>query len=75
MIKKILKTDDVDLLFLNDDPFRIACNVIKNGKLLFCRDRSRLLGFIERTIKLYLDFKPVRDNFDKVFLKSIGYHG
>lgn len=30
---------------------------------------------IEKTTKIYLDFKFFRDNFDRVFLKGIGYNG
>ena len=70
-----LKTDEVDLVILNDGPLRFAYNIIKTGKLLFCRDRSRLADFIEKTTKQYLDFKPVRERFDREFLKGIGYHG
>ena len=75
IFNEVLKTDEIDLLVLNDNPLRLAYNVIKTGRLILCRDRDRLLNFIEKTIKVYLDFKLVRDNFDKVFLEGIGYHG
>ena len=48
---------------------------MKTGKLLYCRDQNRLIDFIEKTKKLYLDFKPVRDQFDRVFLEGIGRTG
>ena len=75
ILNQTLKTDEVDLLILNDDPLRFAYNVLKKGKLVYCKDRNQLLDFIEKTIKLYLDFKPVRDRFDEVFLEGVGYHG
>ena len=70
-----LKTDEVDLVVLNDAPLRFVHNIIGTGKLLFCRDRNQLADFTEKTIKQYLDFKPLRDRFDREFLKGIGYHG
>jgi len=70
-----LKTDEVDLVILNDDPLRFAYQILKIGKLLYCRDENRLIDFIEKTIKLYLDFKPRRDQFDREFLKGVGYYG
>ena len=70
-----LHTDEVDLVILNDDPLRFSFHIIQTGKLLFCRDKNRLVDFIEKTTKRYLDFKPVRDRFDRAFLEGVGYHG
>lgn len=70
-----LKTNEVDLVILNDDPPRFCFHIINTGRLLYCRNRSRLVDFIEKTTKRYLDFKPVRDRFDRAFLEGVGYHG
>ena len=70
-----LRTDEVDLVILNDAPLRFARQILATGKLLFCRDQNQLVDFIEKTTKRYLDFKPVREQFDKVFLEGIGYDG
>ena len=75
LFNETLKTDEVDMVILNDDPVGFAFNIVNTGKLLYCRDQGRLLDFIEKTTKLYLDFKPVRDQFDRIFLEGIGYHG
>ncbi len=75
ILNETLKTDEVDLVVLNDDPLRFSYHILKTGKLLHCRDHNRLTDFIEKTTKLYLDFKPARDAFDQVFLEGIGYHG
>jgi predicted nucleotidyltransferase len=72
---EMLKTDEVDLVILNDNPLRFAFQILKTGKLFFCRDREKLVNFIESTTKRYLDFKPARDRFDRVFLDGVGYHG
>ncbi len=70
-----LKTDEVDMVILNDDPLRFAYHILKTGKLLHCRDQNQLIDFAEKTIKLYLDFKSARDQIDQAFLEGIGYHG
>jgi predicted nucleotidyltransferase len=68
-------TDEIDLVMLNDAPVRFAHKIMASGKLLYCGNRSELISFLEKTTKLYLDFKFFRDEFDRVFLKGIGYHG
>ncbi len=46
-----------------------------SGKLIHCMNKIELIDFIEKTIKLYLDFRFFRDTFDDTFLKGIGYSG
>ena len=71
----VLRTDEVDLVMMNDAPMRFAHHIIKSGKLLYCSNKTELSDFIEKTIKLYLDFRYFRDAFDATFLKGIGYSG
>lgn len=75
VFNETLKTDEVDLVILNNDPVRFAYNILKNGKLLYCSDQTLLIDFIDKTIKIFLDFKLVRDQFDRVFIEGIGYNG
>lgn len=75
IFNKVLGTDEVDLILMNDAPMRFSYTIIRSGKLLYCADLSVLTEFVEKTIKLFLDFKYFRDEFDKAFLKGIGYHG
>ena len=75
IFNKRLNTDAVDLVILNDGPFGFAYNIVKTGKLLYCLDQRRLIDFVEETTKMYLDFKPTRDRFDRTFLEGIGYRG
>jgi predicted nucleotidyltransferase len=72
---EVLRTDEVDLVMMNDAPMRFSHNIIKSGKLLYCSSKTELTDFIEKTIKLYLDFRFFRDAFDDTFLKGIGYSG
>ena len=71
----IFKTDEIDLINMNDAPFRIAFQILKTGKMLVCGNDGALTRFRERLVKSYLDFKCMRDSFDAVFLEGIGYHG
>jgi predicted nucleotidyltransferase len=70
-----LKTEEIDLIDIRDVSPRIAFNILKSGKLLICNDPSELIDFQENTVRKHLDFKCLRDSFDDVFLKGIGFHG
>jgi predicted nucleotidyltransferase len=71
----IFRTDEIDLVIMNDISNRMAFQIIKTGKMLVCKNIGALTDYSERLIKNYLDFKFMRDAFDKVFLDRIGYHG
>lgn len=68
-------TEEIDLIILNEAPPRYGNHILAHGKILFCRDRGVLADFIESTRKLYLDFRPYREEFDREFLRGIGYSG
>ena len=69
------QTDEIDLILLNEAPPRFSFYITGTGAVLFCRDRSVLVDFIEKTRKHYLDFRYFREGFDKEFLRGIGYNG
>ena len=75
LLTEVLRTDEVDLVLMNDAPMRFSRNIIKSGKLMYCADIGELTDFVEKTNKLYLDFQFFREAFDNVFLEGIGYHG
>ena len=75
LFNQVLKTDEIDLVLLNDLPMGFSFNIIFSGRLLYCRNRPELNDFMEKTVKFYLDFKFFRDEFDRAFLEGIGYHG
>ena len=74
-LNKLFRTDEIDLVVLNDASPRFAHSIIRDGKLLFCRDVHTLINFTESVRKTYFDIKYYQDNFDKLFLEGIGYHG
>lgn len=75
LFNRVFSTDEVDLVLMNDAPPRFAFNIIKDGKLLFQRDKKALVNFRERVVMSHLDFIPVKKEFDAIFLKGIGYDG
>jgi hypothetical protein len=62
-------------VILDTTPIRFAYNILKTGRLEFCKDRNVLIDFIEKTNKMYLDFKYFWEQFDKTFLEKLGYVG
>jgi predicted nucleotidyltransferase len=75
LFNQVFKTDEIDLVLLNDVSIGFSYNIIFSGRLLYCANRPELNDFIERSVKIYLDFKFFRDEFDRAFLEGIGYHG
>jgi uncharacterized protein len=51
---------DVDLVVLNDASPIVAMQVLKEGRLLDCRDREALETFTVRTLGSYFDLKATR---------------
>jgi predicted nucleotidyltransferase len=72
---RIFRTDEVDLIILNDAPLRFVHQIQKEGKLLSCGDRADLCDFTEYVIKRYLDYRYFRESFDRIFLEGIRYDG
>jgi predicted nucleotidyltransferase len=75
ILNRIFKTDEIDLVLMNDAPIRFSYNIIRNGRVLFCRDNLALINFRDKIIMQHLDFKYFRDGFDRYFLEKVGYYG
>lgn len=69
------RTDEIDLIILNDASIRMAFQILKTGKMLACKNIAALTDFCECLVKNYLDFKFMSSSFDAVFLEGIGYYG
>jgi uncharacterized protein len=64
----IVHTDEVDVAVLNGTPLALNYRVLRDGRLLSCRDRDRRIAWEARTISRYLDYKPVLDRFDRAIV-------
>jgi predicted nucleotidyltransferase len=50
---------DYDVTLFQQLPLYIRHRVIKEGKVLFCRDEGKLYELVIETIKEFEDFKPI----------------
>lgn len=57
----VLGTDEVDFVVLNEAPYELAYNILKEGRILFCRDEKWFLEFREKTVMSYLDTQFLRE--------------
>ncbi len=65
----ILRLNDVDVAILNQTPLALRYRVVRDGALLFCRDRRAMIEFRVRTVNEYLDFKPVIEQHERAILQ------
>ncbi len=66
----ILPTNDVDVLILNQAPPAFRYAVLRDGILLFCRDRQAMIEFRVRALNEYLDFKPILKRHENAILEK-----
>lgn len=64
----LLHINNVDVLVLNRAPFALQYHVLKDGKLLFCRDHDRRIAHQLKVINMYLDFKPILERHEQAVL-------
>lgn len=67
--ERTLKNDIIDIVFLRDAGLELAFHVVRYGKVLFEKEVLARLNFEERITKLYCDYKPILDSFDKAILE------
>lgn len=72
-LTKKLKTEEIDLVILNNAPLQIKYGILETSRLVYCADHKQRMDFEGWAIKRYLDFKPLREEYDRVFLKDIGF--
>lgn len=56
----------VDIRILNFAPLYFQFQVLQ-GKLIFTKDEDLWANFLDLTVRKYLDFKPLRDEFFREF--------
>jgi predicted nucleotidyltransferase len=65
----ILHINAVDVAILNQVPLALRYRVLRDGRLLYCRDRQAMIEFYARTVTEYLDFKPVIERHERAILE------
>jgi len=69
---EFLGTDEIDLIILNDVPLSMQYGVLKDKKILYYSDKEKLVDFETEVVKKYLEIKPLRDEFNREFIKRVG---
>lgn len=71
----LFKTDNIDLVVLNDAPPLLAHRVLREGVLLFSKDDRVRLEFETKAVLKYLDWKPYLEKYTRQALGSGAEHG
>lgn len=67
-VTRVLRTDEVDLVVLNEAPIELAFRIISEGKLLYCTDDLARARFQARNMILYFDIQPTLSYIRKGYL-------
>lgn len=65
----------VDLIVMNDIPIQIAYEIIKHGKVIFCKDRDAMIDTETEILSKYLDRRYYDKRRTELVLKQIGTGG
>ncbi|MBE3572939.1 MAG: nucleotidyltransferase domain-containing protein [Moorella humiferrea] len=63
--------EPLDFVILNEAPLPLRFRVLRDGKLLFCRDVRARITFHEKTMRDYLDFRPLQKIQEQVLYKRL----
>lgn len=64
----ILGINEVDVAILNQATVALRYRVLRDGLLLYCHNRDRLIAFRLQTVNEYLDFKPILERHEQAVL-------
>ncbi|GIV79737.1 MAG: hypothetical protein KatS3mg050_4131 [Litorilinea sp.] len=67
---RLLGREEVDLVILNEAPLALQYHVLRDGRLLFCRDENIRIQFEAATVTRYLDFQPVLERHNQAILRQ-----
>jgi predicted nucleotidyltransferase len=68
-IMSCLKRNDVDLVILNQAPTLLRFQVLRSGKLIYCRSPRARVRFAEEVFRDYQDLRPLLD-VQRYYLKK-----
>ena len=70
-LMRLLRTDEVDVLILNQSPLTLRYAVLRDGVLLFARSQAEAVAFRIRTLNEYFDFRPMIEKHQHIFFEKI----
>ncbi|MBI3333109.1 MAG: nucleotidyltransferase domain-containing protein [Candidatus Omnitrophica bacterium] len=65
-LMKLLRTNSVDLVLLNEAPVFLLHQILKSGRCLFAKDRHARIRFEAKAIGRYLDVRPLLQSHDEL---------
>ncbi|MCB0026119.1 MAG: nucleotidyltransferase domain-containing protein [Caldilinea sp.] len=68
-LQGLLHRDEIDVVVLNEAPLALRYRVLRDGKVLACRDEQVRILYQADTISRYLDFKPVIERHERAILE------
>lgn len=71
----IFKTDKIDLVILNDIDLALAYRVVKDGKIIYCKDELEQIRFEAKTMSLYFDNQYYYNRHAKLSIERIAKEG
>ncbi len=64
-------SDSLDVSLFSRLPLLIQFRILKEGKLLYCKDKKQLHETRTKTITLYLDYAPFINKFYKRVIQNV----
>ena len=71
----LLETDKIDLVILNDIPLSLPYRVVRDGKIVYCRDELKRIHFEARIMTRYFDRKYYYDRHTELSIEAIAKEG
>jgi hypothetical protein len=76
-LARALEAQRVDVAVLNDAPYLLQHRVIRDGRVLFCRDELTRVRYEFRVLRDYLDFRHFEDKYlqttaDRILREGLG---
>jgi predicted nucleotidyltransferase len=63
-----LACNDVDVVLLNQASLALSYRVLRDGRLLYCRDEQVRIEYQAGIVSRYLDFKPIIERHERAIL-------
>lgn len=70
-VQRILGVREVDVVDMEEATLSLKFEILRDGRLLYCSDRSRMVLFCARSRSLYFDFEPAREVYRSFLVKRI----
>lgn len=74
-VGRLLKTEKLDLIILNDVDIALAYRVIYDGKIIYCKDELKRIRFEARTMSQYFDQQYYYRRHAKMTISRIAKEG